>query len=203
MKKILTSSVFRSVCSIIIGALLVKYPDNTVTGITVLIGVLFLLPGIISILTYLNSRRHPEQVFDVNGNQIAGSGSQSFPIVGIGSVILGLVLALMPSTFVAYLMYVLGFLLILGAANQFLSLINMSKVARISFVFYVVPSLLFLTGLFVLVHPMESASIPLLIIGISLIIYGITEITNVIKFYRMHKSLQHTGESVSSPSGEA
>lgn len=34
------------------------YPDNTVTGITIAIGVLFFISGIISVLTYIQARRH-------------------------------------------------------------------------------------------------------------------------------------------------
>ena len=45
--RILQSSVFRAICAIIIGALLIKFPDNTVMGITVAIGVLFLISGLI------------------------------------------------------------------------------------------------------------------------------------------------------------
>ena len=48
--KILQSSVFRAICAIAIGILLIKYPDNTVTWITIAIGILFLLSGIISLV---------------------------------------------------------------------------------------------------------------------------------------------------------
>ena len=40
--KILQSSVFRAICAIAVGIMLIKYPDNTVTWITIAIGVLFL-----------------------------------------------------------------------------------------------------------------------------------------------------------------
>ena len=86
----------------------VKYPTDTMTGITICIGVLFLLPGVFSLITYWSSKRNecPEQVLDSEGNVISG-GKPIFPIVGLGSVILGLFLALMPATFVSILMYVL------------------------------------------------------------------------------------------------
>ena len=56
--KILQSSLFRAICAIAIGILLIKYPDNTVTWMTVAIGVLFLLSGIISVIVYVNARKH-------------------------------------------------------------------------------------------------------------------------------------------------
>ena len=56
--RILQSSVFRAICAIIIGALLIKFPDNTVMGITVAIGVLFLISGLISCVTYFWAKRN-------------------------------------------------------------------------------------------------------------------------------------------------
>ena len=56
--RILQSSVFRAICAIVIGALLIKFPDNTVKGITVAIGVLFLISGLISCVTYFWAKRN-------------------------------------------------------------------------------------------------------------------------------------------------
>ena len=38
--KIVQSSFFRAICSIIIGVLLLRYPDHTVTWITLAIGII-------------------------------------------------------------------------------------------------------------------------------------------------------------------
>ena len=48
--KIFQSSIFRAVCAIVVGALLIKYPDEGVTWLTVAIGILFLLSGIIALI---------------------------------------------------------------------------------------------------------------------------------------------------------
>ena len=56
--KILQSSVFRAICAIAIGIMLIKYPDNTVTWITIAIGVLFLLSGIISLVAYYHALKN-------------------------------------------------------------------------------------------------------------------------------------------------
>ena len=88
--KILQSSFFRAICAIAIGILLIKYPDNTVTWLTVAIGVLFFLSGIISLIVYLNARKHVSEykITDAEGNVVAGE-RPTFPIVGVGSIILG------------------------------------------------------------------------------------------------------------------
>ena len=147
--KILQSSVFRSISAIAIGCLLIKYPDNTVTwitvAITVAIGILFLLSGLISLIVYVHARKNVSEfkIMDMNGHVIAGE-KPTFPIVGVGSLILGAMLALTPNVFITALMYIIGGILILGAINQFMNLVNARKYGKVSFGFWVFPSVVLL-----------------------------------------------------------
>ena len=113
--KIFQSSVFRAISAIAVGILLIKYPDNTVTWLTVAIGVLFFLSGVISLVVYINARKNVSEykITDAEGNVVAGD-RPTFPIVGVGSIILGAILALTPNIFITALMYIIGGMLILG-----------------------------------------------------------------------------------------
>lgn len=188
--KILQSSVFRAVCAIAIGVLLIMYPDNTVTGITVAIGVLFLVSGLVSCLTYLQARRHAGEykIYDADGRQIAGF-TPTFPLVGIGSVILGLLLALTPTAFVSALMYIIGFMLILGAVNLFWGLISARRMGSVSLGFWVLPTLIIVTGIYVVAKPMAPVNLAMLVLGWCTLFYGIAELVNAIKFYMNRKQL--------------
>ena len=185
MKKILQSSVFRALCAIVIGILLIKFPDNTVTGITVAIGVLFLASGVISCVTYFWSKRHVSEykIYDTEGHLVAGE-QPTFPIVGIGSAILGLILVFTPTAFVSALMYIIGIILILGAINQYMSLISGRRYGRISFWYLVMPTLILLTGLYVMLKPMEPLNMAMLILGWCTLVYGLVELVHALKFYR-------------------
>lgn len=189
--KVLQSAIFRAVCSIIVGVLLIQYPDNTVTWITVAIGVLFLLSGVIACATYFNAVRNAAayKITDAAGNVIYG-GKPTPPVVGMGSLILGGLLVINPSMFVAGLMYVLGAILILGAVNQFMALLAARKFGQFSFAFWICPSLVLLTGLFVIIKPMESASLPLVILGWCSLLYGVTEIVNSMKIYSGRRRIE-------------
>ena len=182
--KILQSSFFRAICAIAVGILLIKYPDNTVTWITVAIGVLFFLSGIISLIVYMNSRKHVSEykITDAEGNVVAGE-PPTFPIVGVGSIILGAILALTPNIFITALMYIIGGMLILGAINQYMSLANARKFGKIGFGYWIFPSVILLTGLYVIIRPMDPASIAMLILGWCTLLYGVTEMINSIKFH--------------------
>ena len=194
--KILQSSFFRAICAIAVGILLIKYPDNTVTWITVAIGVLFFLSGIISLVVYINARKHMSEykITDAEGNVLTGE-PPTFPIVGVGSIILGAILALTPNIFITALMYIIGGMLILGAINQYMNLVNARKFGKISFGYwifpsvilltglYVVISVILLTGLYVIIRPMDPASVAMLILGWCTLLYGVTEMINSIKFH--------------------
>lgn len=186
--KILQSSIFRAICAIVVGGMLIKNPDSTVKGITIAIGVLFLISGIISCVAYFNARMHSaeNEVYDANGNLLVG-GRPTFPIVGLGSVILGFILALMPGAFVTSLMYVLSAILLLGALNQYLVLLQARKIAQLPIWYWVCPTLILLTGIFVMVKPMETAGLPLLIIGWCLMFYGVSECVNAFKMHQWKK----------------
>lgn len=187
--KILRSAVFRAACTIITGILLINNPDSTVHWITIAIGVMFLVSGVISCATYLNARKNAvgAELYDAEGRLIA-SPRPPFPLVGIGSILLGLTLAIIPGVFVKSLMYVLGVLIILGAVNQFIALAGARRLFRVPVWFWVCPSLILVTGVFVMVKPMETASLPLLIIGWCLLFYGVTECINAVKIYRETKN---------------
>ena len=193
--KILQSSVFRAISAIAIGCLLIKYPDNTVTWITVAIGILFLLSGLISLIVYVHARKNVSEfkIMDMNGHVIAGE-KPTFPIVGVGSLILGAMLALTPNVFITALMYIIGGILILGAINQFMNLVNARKYGQVSFGFWVFPSVVLLIGLYVIIKPMAPASMAMLILGWCSLLYGVTELVNSLKFHADKRKFRQAQE---------
>ena len=193
--KLLQSSFFRAICSIVIGILLLKYPDNSVTWLTMAIGILFLLSGIIALISYWTARRHAGEytITDAEGNIISGS-QPSFPIVGIGSVILGLTLMLSPDMFVRWLMYILGAMIILGSINQLIVLIAARRFGSIGAFFWIAPIVLLIIGILIFVKPMKSAELPLIILGWCMLVYGVTEVINSLMVYSLRKRMKRQQE---------
>lgn len=159
-----------------------RFPDNTVTWITLAIGIMFLLSGVFSTLAYLNARKNTSEymITDVEG-RIISKGKPTFPLVGVGSIILGVLLVTSPSVFVEILMYIMGGILILGALNQFMSLYNARRWGKMAWGFWVSPSLILLAGLYVMFQPMEAAALPMTIIGWCCLLYGASEVVNATK----------------------
>ena len=183
--KVIHSSIFRAVCAIIVGVLLIQYREQTVTWITVAIGILFFLSGVISLASYWAAKRNAEKMqgqilSDSTGKPIMGM-MPKFPLVSVGSLILGLLLALMPQVFIAWLMFILAFILILGALTQFVNLASAAKMGRVGILFWLFPSALLLLGLLAIIKPSAIASAPLFIIGWGMLIYGVVELLNAFK----------------------
>lgn len=191
--KIFQSYIFRAFTAIVIGILILKYPQQGVTWITIAIGTLFLLSGIIALIAYWQARKHAGEytITDQDGRIISGT-QPTFPIVGLGSVILGLVLALTPGAFINGLMYVLGAIMILGGLNQLMALVAARRLGSVPFGFWIAPSLIFIIGLFVVVKPMESAELPLQILGGCSLLYGVTEMINALKIRNIRKTADDT-----------
>ena len=191
--KALQSSVFRALSAIIVGALLVKYREETVQWLTILIGIIFLVSGIISCIAYLTTRRKADdvEVFDAQGHPLTPP-AQPFPLVGIGSIILGGVLALSPNTFIGGLMYVLAVILILGALGQFFNLSVATRYAHIGFFWWMMPVVILIIGLVALVKPDIIATAPLFIIGWCLMVYGLVELVNAIKINQCRKIFEQS-----------
>jgi uncharacterized membrane protein HdeD (DUF308 family) len=189
--RILQSSLFRALSALVIGCLLIKYPDNTVNWITIAIGVLFLLSGIVSLLTYWNALRHVGEytIYDAQGRIVAGT-KPVFPFVGIGSIILGLILVLMPSQFVTVLTYIIGIVLVLGALNLLMALVTARVFARLSFIFGILPSIVLVVGIYFMVKPLEPASMTMSALGWLSLLYGVTEMVNALKLYRCRREFE-------------
>ena len=127
--KLFGYSVVSSLCALIMGILLVVWPEAAVIYLVITVGVLFLLPGLYGILAYFSSR----------GNV--------FPVVALGSALLGIWLIVMPGFFVSILMYVLGALLVFGGVSQLMGFISARKLAgSVPGIFYVIPGESFRSG---------------------------------------------------------
>ena len=190
-------SFFRAICAIIVGVLLIKYREETVRWITVAMGVLFFLSGLISVVIYYSGKKHADdiQVYDAQGKPLTSS-RPTFPIVGLGSMILGIILAMMPTTFVTGLTYIFAAILILGAINQYANLAGVTKFCKVGFFYWILPSVILLVGLIAVIKPSWIATAPLFIIGWCMVIYGVAEVLNAIelRIARNHLTNMTKGE---------
>lgn len=165
----LSYSFLRAICALVIGLILVMFPDQAGDYFVITIGIIFLVPSLISIIGYF------AQSSEVRSR---------FPIEGVGSLLFGLWLIIMPGFFADLLTFVLGFILVMGGVQQIASLSAARRWMQVPGGFYVVPVLILIAGLIALLNPTGVRSTAFIIIGISSLIYAVSELINWFKFTR-------------------
>lgn len=166
----LKNTIIRSISAIIIGGVLIKWPRLAPNMIIIIIGILFIIPGIITLINYW-VRKSKE-----------GQKLPSYILIeSIGSILLGFCMILIPEFFTAFFMYCLGFLLILGSIVQITSLIRIQHITPVSLYYYITPILILIAGIITVLNPFETQDAILIMFGICAIIYGLTEFINYYK----------------------
>ena len=165
----LSYSFLRAICALVIGLVLVMFPDQAGDYFVITIGVIFLVPSLIRIIGYFAQSTEMRS---------------RFPIEGVGSLLFGLWLIIMPGFFADLLTFVLGFILVMGGVQQIASLSAARRWMPVPGGFYVVPVLILLAGLVALFNPTGVRSTAFIIIGISSLVYAASELLNWFKFTR-------------------
>ena len=165
--KMMNYGIMRCVSAIVIGVLLMVWPEAAILYLVIAIGVMFFLPSLFSLVGYF-----------MKGRQ----AGMYFPVISLGSLLFGLWLMVSPAFFVGILMYVLGAVLVFAGISQIVTLLSARSHSAVAIGYFVMPVLILLAGLVVLVNPFAAATIPFFILGVSSTIYGITELINIYKF---------------------
>lgn len=175
----ITMAMLRGIAALLIGILLVFWSQNAVTYLIMAVGCLFLIPGLLSLLAYFR--------------QTSPEGNRSFgwsQVLGIGSILFGLCLIVSPVFFEKSLMYALGIILSYAGLSEIIQLTVARQWTRVPAGFYVTPVLVMLVGIFILFNPIESANVPFIILGIGCMVYGLSDMVNVIKFRRRNSDVE-------------
>lgn len=164
---VLGRSVWRSILAILVGLIMIFMPGLTILYIVILIGIMLLLSGITSLVTYYSSRKND-----------SGDIVRAMSYDGIVSLVFGLAIVIFPSFFVEILMIVLGVVLLIAAIGQFTVLSAANRRVRIPFVNYLSPILIFISGVIILFNPFATAAGVFIFFGAIAVFYGITELLN-------------------------
>lgn len=193
--KVLQISAIRAIIVLVTGFLLVRYREETMTWMTITVGILFLLSGLVSCIAYYFEK---EKVAKKTATAEQQEGqeeeenlkSPSFPIAGVGSIALGIILAVMPNTFITWVVYILAALLILGAVNQFMNLARSRQYARVPVYMWLFPTVILAVAILLISKPIETAQLPLLVLGWAFMYYGVLEFILIIRMYLVRKSYE-------------
>jgi len=179
MNKI-SSATLRSALSIVLGFVLVLWPEIAASYLVITIGILFILPGIFSLIGYFSRDKSID------------APKTSFPLEAAGSILFGIWLVIMPNFFINIMMYVLGALLVLAGLLQIISLYKARRWSYVQWGYYIVPALILFIGIVILAYPFGTVTTTFMVFGVTMIIYGFTELFNTYKFRRKNDEIDYT-----------
>ena len=155
-----------SILTIIVGSILIIWPELALSYIVIVIGLLFLISGLSAAISYWANKNSD------------GNSYTYLLFTGIGSTLFGLWLILMPQFFVNILMFVMGGILVLAGIQQLGELIIQRKNVIVPFAFFILPTLVLLAGILILFNPFSTATSVVVIFGVSAVLYGIAGLIN-------------------------
>lgn len=162
-------SFLRIVSALIIGLVLVLFPDRAGEYFIITIAVVFMIPSLISIISYLVQ---------------PAEARHRFPVEGVGSLLLGVLLIAMSAFFSRFVTIVLGFILVMGGVQQIASLLLARRWMPVPVAFYVIPVLVLIGGLVSMINPMGVQKTAFIVIGAGSLVYAVSELINWSQFTR-------------------
>lgn len=161
-------SILRGVAALLIGIALISWPETAIRTLLLFLGCVFITTGVFSLTSILR----------MQGKSNTGS---FLSINGMITILIGVLLVAFPDFFVNFVMFFFGGILVIIGGIQFFSLLSMPN-GSVSPLQYVVPVLIFLSGVLIFVNPFKAAGTIFLFFGIITAFYGISELYNVWKF---------------------
>ena len=171
----------RAVCALIAGLVLVMFPNEAGNYFVIMVGALFMVPSLITLIGYLTQHKNYPMYF---------------PIGAVGSFLFGFLLMLMPGFFANFLTFVLGFFILMGAIQQLSMLIAAKSWSSVPAGFFIVPVLILVAGIYAVVNPGGTRATAFVIIGICCILYALFELINWFRFTRHRPKLNQTEATI-------
>lgn len=166
LERIRRMELLMAVISLILGVIMVIFPQRTMNVICYVIAGAILLYGVIDIISYFTSKSY--------------EGNFSLTLLrGVVASVIGIIIFIRPSYLSTFIPIVLGILLIIDGITS----IQKSVFLKNNNVYFwhisMIESILTLAlGIFVLINPLSAQTAIIICLGISFIWYGITSVWN-------------------------
>lgn len=151
----------KALAALIIGIMMVVNPDNAFASVVKLIAVFLLASGLVSLFVGLKDKENsalPLMVFNAAVNMS-----------------IGLLLFIFPGFVAKFIIYLIGFALLVFGIMQLVTLFSARGLVAIGVLAYVLPALVTMLGAFMLFNPFAE-SVMSTMAGVALMVYGASEL---------------------------
>lgn len=161
----------RAVIALAIGVMMVLSPANALTTVVKIIAAFMLASGVVSLVVGLKDRE-----------------KGSLPLMSFNALVdlvIGLLLFLFPGVVARFMIYLIGFVLLVFGIVQIVALLSARRVVGLGLGAFILPIIVTMVGGFILFNPFAE-SVMTIIAGAALITYGASEL---LSSFRMKKAI--------------
>ena len=178
----------KALAALIVGIVMVVNPDTAFASVVKLIAVFLLASGLVSLFVGLKDKENsalPLMMFNAAVN-----------------ISIGLLLFIFPGFVASFIIYLIGFALLVFGIMQLVTLFSARGVVAMGVFPYVLPALVTMLGAFKLFNPFAE-SVMSTMAGVALIVYGASELLSSWKMkqavdeYEIHMEQEHKQQTVS------
>ena len=159
----------RALIALAVGIMMVVSPANALTTVVKIIAAFMLASGVVSLVVGLKDRE-----------------KGALPLMSFNAlvdILVGLLMFVFPGVIAKFMIYLIGFVLLVFGIVQIIAFLGTKRVMPVSFGSFVLPIVVTLIGGFILFNPFAE-SVMTVIAGSALIVYGVSEL---ISSWRMKK----------------
>lgn len=169
----------RAVIALAIGVMMVLSPANALTTVVKIIAAFMFASGVVSLVVGLKDK-----------------DKGSLPLMSFNALVdllIGLLLFLFPGVIARFMIYLIGFALLVFGIVQLIALFSARRFAGLGFGAFILPMIVTLIGGFILFNPFAE-SVMTMIAGAALIVYGASELMSSWKMkkaideYEIHRA---------------
>ena len=160
----------RAVIALAIGVMMVVSPANALTTVVKIIAAFMLASGVVSLVVGLKDKE-----------------KGSLPLMSFNALVdlvLGLLMFIFPGVIARFMIYLIGFVLLVFGIVQILALLSARRIAGIGLGVFILPIVVTLTGGFILFNPFAESAMTI-IAGVALILYGASELLSSFKMRKV------------------
>ncbi len=174
----------RALIALAIGVMMVLMPDDALALVVKIIAAFMLASGLVSLVVGLKDKK--------NG---------SLPLMSFNAlvdVVIGLVLFMFPGVVARFIIYLIGFALLVFGIVQLVALASARRVMNMGMGVFILPVIVTIIGGVILFNPFAPA-VMVMIAGASLIVYGASELFSSWKMkkaideYEIHQASETEG----------
>ena len=180
-----TGGLLRAVAAMVLGGVIMAFPSSALIIVVQVIAAFLIASGLVSLIFGFVNRQ--------NGG---------LPIMltnTVVDIILGVVIFMFPAQVASVVMFVIGLVLMFFGIFHISALLSANKVISVGMWAYIMPVLCTIGGAMVIFHPFGLGKFLTVVVGIALLLYGISEL---VSSWNMHKAMKEYEIKFNAPVGE-